>query len=354
MPARGDKFEMRAAEGGAGIAAPGDIFALIESVLAAEAGRSVDQQLVWLGRVMSRFTEVAATQPGVAWFPVARTPAELSEVTPGNRLVVEPYTKRMNSFPTVDLATAMFVTSERLAHQLGIPDNHLVYPHAVSTAKDPHAPSGREHFARSPALDHALRVAFEQAAVGPNDCVAFDLYSCFPAAVQMIAGAIGSDLFDERKLTVTGGLPYFGGPGANYAAHALVRFVHAARASAGPRLSVGLGGAAGDFGVCILDAAAPAAPFSFDEGTEVTAELRARDVRVAPEREGEVTVTAMTVAHDRNDGPVRAPMIVRFDDGTLAGARSPSVAATRALAGTSLVGQRVRVRQADGHSIVDL
>ena len=38
----------------------------------------------------------------------------------------------------------------------------------------------------------------------------FDLYSCFPSAVEAAVDALGLDPFDPRGLTVTGGLPYHG------------------------------------------------------------------------------------------------------------------------------------------------
>ena len=44
---------------------------------------------------------------------------------------------------------------------------------------------------------------------------AFDIYSCFPSAIQIACDEIGLDIDDPRNLTVTGGLPYFGGPGNN-------------------------------------------------------------------------------------------------------------------------------------------
>ena len=54
-----------------------------------------------------------------------------------------------------------------------------------------------------------------------EDISYFDFYSCFPSAVQIACGELGLDLDDFRGLTVTGGLPFFGGPGNNYSMHAI-------------------------------------------------------------------------------------------------------------------------------------
>src|SRR5260370_5876615 len=51
---------------------------------------------------------------------------------------------------------------------------------------------------------------------GLDDMRFIDLYSCFPSAVEIACQEIGLAEDDPRGLTITGGLPYFGGPGNNY------------------------------------------------------------------------------------------------------------------------------------------
>ena len=65
------------------------------------------------------------------------------------------------------------------------------------------------------------------AGIGTADLALIDLYSCFPSAVEIgaIRGAQGSSLEDPRGFTVTGGLPYAGGPGNNYSMHAVATMV---------------------------------------------------------------------------------------------------------------------------------
>ncbi|MBU4434578.1 MAG: hypothetical protein KKC14_09210, partial [Alphaproteobacteria bacterium] len=60
-----------------------------------------------------------------------------------------------------------------------------------------------------------------------------DLYSCFPSAVEVAADELGLALDDPRGLTVTGGLPYFGGPGNNYALHSIAEMMARLRARPG-------------------------------------------------------------------------------------------------------------------------
>src|SRR5690606_18969108 len=61
----------------------------------------------------------------------------------------------------------------------------------------------------------------------------FDLYSCFASAVQIGCAELGLSEDDPRGLTVTGGLPYFGGPGNNYVTHSISEMMRRLRANPG-------------------------------------------------------------------------------------------------------------------------
>lgn len=343
-----------AAEGRAGAAMPVSYFALVESVLAASAGRDPTAQRAWLGRMMSRFTEVAATRPGLAWFPEVRSPAELAEVSDANRLVAEPYVKLMTSFPTVDLGAAVLVTSEELAERAGVPEAARVRPWALAAVKEAHPPSGRRHMERSEALGAAVRRVLDSVGLGPDDLATFDLYSCFPAAAQIGAQAFGIDVDDPRGLTVTGGLPYFGGPGASYSLHGVACTVERCRSRPGSvGAVVGLGGLINDFSVGLYSSEPPGRLLLSDDCEDVTARLEREGVAITDRREGTATVEAMTVLHERGKGAVAAPAIARFADGTRIGARAASATAARDLAGTTLVGREVRISIRDGAAVYE-
>jgi acetyl-CoA C-acetyltransferase len=65
------------------------------------------------------------------------------------------------------------------------------------------------------------------------DVDAFDLYSCFPSAVEVAMKEIGIAEDDPRPISVTGGLPFFGGPGNNYVTHSIAEMVNVVRAKPG-------------------------------------------------------------------------------------------------------------------------
>ncbi|HXW33663.1 MAG TPA: hypothetical protein VEJ87_03725, partial [Acidimicrobiales bacterium] len=74
-----------------------------------------------------------------------------------------------------------------------------------------------------------------------DDLEAFDLYSCFPSSIEVARDTLAIDVDDDRPLTLTGGLPYHGGPGSNYVTHALANTLQRLRSGGGPVLVHGNG-----------------------------------------------------------------------------------------------------------------
>ena len=60
-----------------------------------------------------------------------------------------------------------------------------------------------------------------------DDVTVLDLYSCFPVAVSSVLDGLDLAADDPRGLTLTGGLPFFGGAGNNYSMHAIAEAVAA-------------------------------------------------------------------------------------------------------------------------------
>jgi acetyl-CoA C-acetyltransferase len=88
----------------------------------------------------------------------------------------------------------------------------------------------------------AVREALSVAGIGSDDVATFDLYSCFPVPVLNICDGMGLAADDPRGLTLTGGLPYFGGPGNNYSMHAIAETVSEMRYRPGQFGLVGANG----------------------------------------------------------------------------------------------------------------
>ena len=110
---------------------------------------------------------------------------------------------------------------------------------------------------------------------------AFDFYCCFPSAVEMAADAVGIALDDPRGLTVTGGLPYFGGPGNNYMTHGIATMAENLRGTGGLGLCSSPGGFMTKHGVTVLGATPPPDGFRRGDTGADQAMIDARALTVA-------------------------------------------------------------------------
>jgi len=207
-----------------GLGYPVNTYPLFENALRARDGRSLADHQKQLGEFFAPFTRVAAANPH-AWFPVERSAEELVTVTDRNRMVGYPYPKYLNAIMEVDQSAAVLIASVRKARELGVPEERWVFLHGCADAHDLWYPLERQDFHSSPAMRLTGERALEMAGIGVEGLDLIDLYSCFPSAVRIGAEEIGLALDDPRGLTITGGLPYFGGPGNNYALHAIAEMV---------------------------------------------------------------------------------------------------------------------------------
>jgi len=338
-----DRPPVSAAELQAGLIAPIHLYALFESVLASRAGRSFGEHRAHLGRLLAPFTTVAATHR-YAWFPQARTAAELSQITPDNRLIAEPYSKNMCAMFAVDQGAAVVVTSLAAARRAGV-DEGAVFCWSGAECNEVWFPAARPDPGASPAMAANTSAALDAAGTGVDDLTAFDLYSCFPCAVELAAESLGVAPDDERRLTVTGGLPYFGGPGNNYSLHAIASMVDRLRESGGTGLVTALGWYLTKHAAGVYGSGPP--PRGWRRGDTAAAQtaIDATTVEIATEAtgaSGPAVVLASTVASARGGEITAAPVIARLPDGRHVAAAADA-AELPALAARNLVGARIDV-----------
>lgn len=191
-------------------------FALRDTARRARQAMSVADYSAATGELFSAMTQVAATNPH-AWFPTARTAEELTTPSAANRMVAHPYTKLLTAIMDVDLSAAFVVASEEAADRLGVPAERRVHVRGWGVGRDPDYVAEHDQMWRSPAMRTTLETALGGAGAGVDDVAHFDLYSCFPSSVWFSLDALGLAATDARApFTVTGGLPYAGGPGSAY------------------------------------------------------------------------------------------------------------------------------------------
>ena len=288
-----------------GLNFPVNTYPLFENALRARDGRSLSEHQARLGALFAPFTRVAARNP-FAWFPIERSPDELVTVSDANRMISFPYPKYLNAIMEVDQSAGVLIASVEMARELGVPEAQWVFLHGCSDAADLWNPLDRQNFFSSPAIRLTGRQALQMAGVDVAAIDLIDLYSCFPSAVQIAAEELGLSLDDPRGLTVTGGLPYAGGPGNNYAMHSIVAMASKLRelARAQGRHGWGLVTANGWFltkqSVGIYSTRPRAGPWERGDKSRLQAEIQALPhPGIVEHPQGRARVETYTVCHSR-------------------------------------------------------
>jgi acetyl-CoA C-acetyltransferase len=335
-----------------GLDRPINIYPLFENALRARDKRSVEDHQTRLGKLFAPFTEVAAKNPE-AWFPVARSPEELVEVSDRNRMIGFPYPKLLNAIMEVDQSAGVLIASVAKARELGVPQEKWVYLHGCADAADLWYPLDRQDFHSSPAMRLTGKRALEMAGIGLDQVDFIDLYSCFPVAVEIGAEELGLALDDPRGLTVTGGLPYAGGPGNNYAMHSIAVMMDKLRAKPG---GWGLTTANGWYltkqSTGIYSTTPPEKPFERQDPKVLQAEIDAfSHPAVIETPQGIGRIETYTVVH-RREGPFMGIIVGRDEAGRRFAAVTPGDAATlTGLEQGEQVGRTGRVSQSpDGQT----
>lgn len=208
------------------------MYPLFENAIRGARGRSIPEHMQSMGKLFARFAAVAAANP-LASRRDGYSAERLATVDDGNRWIGFPYPRLMNSNAFIDQSSALIITSVGEAKRLGIPESKWVYLHGCADGHDHWYVSERINLHSSPAIRNGSRLALSMAGKTLEQIDFFDLYSCFPSAVEIGCQELGLSEDDPRNLTLTGGLPYFGGPGNNYVTHSIAAAVRKARANPG-------------------------------------------------------------------------------------------------------------------------
>ncbi|MGH8992949.1 MAG: acetyl-CoA acetyltransferase [Acidimicrobiia bacterium] len=299
-------------------AIPLTVYALFETALRAAAGRSLEEHQRRLAERWAGFSEVAATRPE-AWTRQAFTPVEILP-GPGNRMVTFPYTKRMCANLDVDQAAAVILCSDEAARAAGVPAEAMVHLHAGADAHDSYLVTRRWSLAESPAIAAVTGDVLAGAGVTVDDVGRFDLYSCFPSAVEVAMDALGlkgPEGGDERPLTLTGGLSFHGGPANNYVTHSVAAMVEACRADPGSLgLVTGVGWFLSKHSAGLWSTRPPASGYRRIDPATTQARIDAGPFREAAGRfTGPATAEATAVSFSRDGTPESAVVTALTADG---------------------------------------
>lgn len=325
----------------AGLHMPVGLYAIMESAFRARHRWSVDAHRDRLAELCARFSRVAAANPH-AWQQRAAMAAAIREPSERNPLQAFPYTRAHCSTWNVDQAAALLLCSAARAEELGIPRSRWIYPVASTESNHMVPVSARADLGACPGARIAGKAALDAGYLGPEDVDLVELYSCFPLAVEMYAEALG--LSEAREYTVTGGMPFAGGPYNNYVLQATCRAAELLREGKGRNALVScVSGVLTKQGFGLWSVNPPPRGFVHaDVSDEVAREVATREV--VEDFTGDATIAGYTVVHGRGQMP-RGVALVDTDDGTRAMATTEDAALLQDMQQVECVGRRVRIEQ---------
>ncbi|TFG15613.1 MAG: hypothetical protein EU535_01425 [Promethearchaeota archaeon] len=299
-----------------GLIYPSCTYAMLETAIRAKSGRSLKQHREHIGRIFEHYSKIASKNP-YAWSQKSYTAEEIYTPSPKNRYVIHPYTKRMCSNMFVDQSASLIMTSEETAQKLKINPKRWIYPMGGADLKNIFNITKRPNLYDSPAVRNASRLALEQSGLKIEDIDLFDIYSCFPSMVQIIMNEIGLSVDDPRDFTLTGGLPYFGGPMSNYSMHTITEAVKIIREISSKKIMiVANGGYNTKQSVGIYGNKPPVIPWDERDDSEIQQSINLKSLaEPIEEAHSQITVDAYTIYYDRDGIPLRVIVSGQLQNG---------------------------------------
>ena len=280
-------------------------YGLLENARRARLGLGVLEYRHRMAELFAPMSKVAAKNP-FSSSPVERSVEEIETITDENRMICDPYPRLLVARDTVNQGAAAVLMSVEGARKFGVPEEKWVYLHGRANLVEQPLLQ-RVDLGAGPASVLAAHEGLRVAGVGVDDIATFDLYSCFPFPVFLTCEALGLAADDPRGLTLTGGLPYFGGPGNSYSLHGIAETVIEMRSNPGQFGFVGAnGGIMSKYSVGIYST--HAAPWRHPNNAELAKKVAAMPtVPVTKAPDGAGTIETYSV---RYDWPVRTGIIV--------------------------------------------
>ncbi|MGQ4873122.1 MAG: hypothetical protein ACP6IY_03525 [Promethearchaeia archaeon] len=291
-------------------------YAMFETAFRAHIGHSLEQHRIHMGKLFEYFSVLASKNP-YAWSQRKYNFDEITIPSQENRYICHPYTKLMCSNMFVDLAACVIMLGDDLARELKISTNKWVYIMGGADLKNIHELTRRPHLYDSPASREGVKLALKRAGLSLADIDEFDLYSCFPSIVEIMRKEINIPLNDPRPLTITGGLPYFGGPWSNYSMHAIATAVEHIQENPSLKIMVVANGGYNSkqsFG--IYGSSPPKIPWTEKDDSKVQEMIYSEILPPAEEKaEGKIIVEAYTITYNREGLPKEGIIIGKLESG---------------------------------------
>ena len=195
-------------------------YAILESAFRCSKNRDFHDHHRNIANVYSKFSKIAKVNK-MGWLKESFTSEDILNSSKRNPQMAFPYNKLHCTSWNVNQAAAMILCSEELADKLNINAKKRIYPLASSENNHMIPTLLRQNLFESYGLNLAAKFILDVCKKNNLKPTYYDLYSCFPAAVQMFAEALRIKNISSTSLT--GGMSFAGGPLNSYVINSTVQ-----------------------------------------------------------------------------------------------------------------------------------
>ena len=281
-------------------------YATMETAIRKNDDEKIEEHQNNIASMYEEFSKVASNNED-AWLDHPYSKKEILETSKKNKMLAYPYNKLHCTSWNVNQSAALIICSEELSDKLEIDNKKRVYP--ISSSENNHmiAIQQRPKLYESIGMIYAAKSVNKMMEKLDIRLDAYDLYSCFPAAVKMFSKSL--ELGSEIPKTITGSMPYAGGPLNSFVIHSTVKMIQKIRAlEVRHGLVTGVSGMMTKQSFCVWGKEYQE-QFIFDDVTE-RAKLDEKPVELSNIAEGEGEIIGYTII----EGSENAPKAVLYLD----------------------------------------
>ena len=203
-------------------------YAAMETAIRKIDGETIDDHQNNIASMYEEFSKIASNNKD-GWIDNPYSKEEILDTNKKNKMLAYPYNKLHCTSWNVNQSAALIICSEEIANKLEIDQNKRVYPITSSENNHMIAIQQRSKLFDSLGMKYAANSISKVIERLNITLDAYDLYSCFPAAIKMFSKSLGLD--NKISKTITGSMAYAGGPLNSYVLHSTVKMIQKIRTS---------------------------------------------------------------------------------------------------------------------------
>ena len=283
-------------------------YSILESAFRANKINGFSSHHNDIAKIYSDFSNIAYKN-NLGWDDKHYLEEEIMNSNELNPQIAFPYNKKHCASWNVNQSAAILLCSEKIADLLEIDIEKRVYLLAASENNNMIPTLQRENLTKpigmKLAADFILDICNKNK-ISPN---LYDLYSCFPIAVQMFADAL--KINNISNTTVTGGMSFAGGPLNSYVLNSTVQIIRKIRSNKSDiGIITGVSGMMTKQSFALWSSKRHI-PFNFKDVTKDAAELD-KALKISDENDGNGKIIGYTIIKDNNSNK-KAVMYIEND-----------------------------------------